>query len=104
MIWFTGRVQNNAVDITAADGEHVTAQFSGDTVTGTETLNDKIAHPFGAAHATGSAGVFRTEFTISGVNYVGGWIIMPDGQERGGIADAKSKKKPLIIIIAILIG
>ncbi len=69
--WFTGKVRNGAVDITAADSEHVTAQFSTDTVTGTVTLNDKVAHPFNAVHATGSAGVFRTEFTIDGVDYVG---------------------------------
>ena len=102
--WFKGQFENGSVKVTAPDGESMTAQLGDDAVTGTVTLHDKKAHNFKAMLASGTAGLVRNEFTIDQVDYVGGWIVLPDGQVRGGVQDKKGKKKPLIVIIAILIG
>jgi hypothetical protein len=102
--WFTGQFVNGSVEVTAPDGEKLSAQLADNVITGTVTLGDKKPHDFTATSASGTAGLIRTEFTIDGVDYVGGWVSLSDGQVRGGIADKKGKKKPLIVIIAILIG
>lgn len=102
--WFTGQFANGSLEVTAADGEKLSAQLEDNGITGTVTLKDKKPHKFTASRASGTAGLIRTEFTMDGVDYVGGWIVLPDGQVRGGIQDKKGKKKPLIVIIAILIG
>lgn len=102
--WFTGEFANGSLEITATDGEKLTAQLADSVITGTVTLGDKKPHDFTATLGGGSSGLIRTEFTIDGVDYVGGWVFLPDGQVRGGIQDKKGKKKPLIVIIVILIG
>jgi len=102
--WFSGQLNHGALDITAPDGEHLAAQLGENGATGTVTLGDKQPHHFQAAPARGAAGLLRSDFTIEGEAYEGGWIRQADGQTRGGIMDKKGKKKPLIIIIAILIG
>ncbi len=72
---------------------------------------------------TRAAGLYRGSKTVAGKRYLGGWIVLPDGRQRGevlsGMTDVASppldpnnptvqikrgKKKPLIVIIAILIG
>lgn len=102
--WFTGPLDSGSVEVTAPDGESLVGQLAGDSFTGSVTLGDKQAHNFTATLASGSAGLVRNDFTIDGVDYVGGWIVLPDGQVRGGMADKKGTKKPIIAIIAILIG
>lgn len=102
--WFTGQFANGSLEITAPDGEKLSAQLEDNVITGTVTLGDKKPHNFTATRASGTAGLIRTEFTIDGVDYVGSWVFLSDGQVRGGIADKKGQKKPLIVIIAILIG
>jgi hypothetical protein len=39
--------------------------------------------PFRATAATGDAGLYRAEETFNGVTHVGGWIVLPDGRQRG---------------------
>ena len=102
--WFSGPINNGTLDATTPEGEHLSAQLGGGGFTGTVTLGDKQAHRFQAAGASGSAGLFRTDFSIEGEPYQGSWIVSSDGQTRGGIMDKRGKKKPLIVIIAILIG
>lgn len=102
--WFSGQLNNGTLEITAPDGERLSAQLGANGFNGTVTVGDKQAHRFQAAVASGSAGLFRTDFSIEGEAYEGSWIVSPDGQTRGGIMDKKGKKKPLIVIIAILIA
>lgn len=92
--WFTGKAQGQSIEFTAEDGESFTAQITGDTVSGSVTLGDKKVHPFKADLATGSAGLFRAEFTLDGVEHIGGWIVLPNNQVRGGVADKRASNKP----------
>jgi len=83
--WFKGAVAGNAVDLTAANGNHLKATLTATGASGTVTLAGKD-FPFTAAPATGDSGLFRAEQTASdGGNVVGGWILTADGQQRGSI-------------------
>jgi serine/threonine-protein kinase len=82
-----------------------------------------VAHGFSAAKSARPAGLYRGAKTVGGRRYLGGWIILPDGRQRGEVISGstdvasptlnpddptvdvkKGKKRPLIIIIVILIG
>jgi hypothetical protein len=82
--WFSGPVSANALDITAANGNHLKATLAASGATGTVTLGGKD-FPFTAAPAKGDAGLFRAEQEINGGKLVGGWIVNTDGQQRGAI-------------------
>lgn len=86
--WFKGSVTNNALDLTAANGNHLKATLSATGATGTVTLSGKD-FPFTAAPSTGDGGLFRAEQTANGANVVGGWIVSADGQQRGSLNSAR---------------
>ena len=91
--WFKGERNENAVDLTAANGARLQASLEADTATGSITLTDGQTYAFTTQLATGGAGLYRAEETISGADYVGGWIILNDGSQRGavnGITDGTS--------------
>jgi hypothetical protein len=82
--WFNGPVTNNALDITAANGNHLKANLTANGATGTLTLGGKD-FPFTAAPAKGDAGLFRAEQEVNGGKVIGGWIVNLDGQQRGAL-------------------
>ena len=82
--WFNGPVNANAVDVTAANGNHLKATLAASGATGTLTIAGKD-FPFTAAPATGDAGLFRAEQAVDGGKVVGGWIQTLDGQQRGSL-------------------
>jgi hypothetical protein len=104
-------------------GYRLTETVDGSNAKGTVYFPDGSTHAFVASRASRPAGLWRGVETQAGVRYVGGWIVLPDGSQRGAVSadgttvdtptldpanpDVKIKKKPkkpLIVIIAILIG
>lgn len=95
--WFRGAVApDGALDLTAPDGAHLTGKVAPGSVAGTLTLAGKSL-PFTASPTEGDAGLYRATETINGTAYVGGWIVLPDGEQRGSVRGGND-------IIAILIG
>ncbi len=84
--WFSGPVTNNAIALTAANGDKLNATLAASGAKGTVTLSGKD-YPFTAALRSGDAGLFRAEGSGNGVSTVAGWIITNDGQQRGVDAD-----------------
>jgi hypothetical protein len=82
--WFNGPISGNALDLTAANGNHLKATLAGSGATGTVTLGGKD-FPFTATPAKGDAGLFRAEQAVTGGKVVGGWIVAMDGQQRGAL-------------------
>jgi hypothetical protein len=82
-VWFRGERNGNAVDLAAATGARLQASLESDAAAGTVTLADGQTHSFTASLASGEAGLYRAEETLDGNNYVGGWIILNDGSQRG---------------------
>jgi serine/threonine-protein kinase len=81
--WFKGSVDGSSLDLTNASGAHLTADLSADSIYGTFALAGGSALNFTTNAVTEPAGLYRAEDTIDGVAYVGGWIVLPDGEERG---------------------
>lgn len=84
-VWFRGERNENAVDLTAANGAQLQANLENDAAAGTITLADGQSHAFTASLASGEAGLYRAEEAFEGSDYVGGWIVLNDGTQRGAI-------------------
>ena len=123
--WFKGSLHAATVTLTSKAGYVLHLAVGNQQVTGTLRLPGKAGtiHRLVTAGATRPAGLYRGVKTVAGKRYLGGWIVLPDGRQRGevvsGATDVASpaldpnnptvqikrgKKKPLIVIIAILIG
>jgi hypothetical protein len=78
--WFKGTVTNNTIDITNAQGSHLVATLTPQAVTGTITLKDGRSSAL-TAHSIPNPGsdygLVRSEQTVGGVRYLGGWILPP---------------------------
>jgi len=100
--WFQGPIEGSAVDITNKVGAHLIVNLTAKSVLGTVTLLDGSTLAFTAnlvEKPLGSdpLGFYRAEETIDGVAYVGGWIILPNGEQRGAImSGGKLKPAPAI--------
>lgn len=89
--WFKGSVTQQTIDLTNAHGSHLTATLTPHAVTGTITLKDGRSSPLNApliADPGHAYGLYRSEQTIQGVPYLGGWINNPPEQQTsspGGV-------------------
>ena len=83
--WFRGPAGPEALALTAEGGARLNATLTPAAVTGTVTLADGRAFDFTATPATGEAGLYRAHETLDGVEHVAGWVVLPDGQQRGAI-------------------
>jgi hypothetical protein len=75
--WFRGPVTSSGIDITNAHGAHLVAAVSAQAITGTVTLKDGRSAAFSARlllDPGSDYGLFRSEETFNGVQYLGGWI------------------------------
>lgn len=82
--WLRGEAEGRA--FVAASGEgRLRADFGKDAVTGTFTSAQGGAYPFTARPAAGGAGFYRATATLAGAAYVGGWVLLGNGQQRGAV-------------------
>ena len=97
--WFKGTVTKNTIDITNAHGSHLFAALTPQAVTGTITLKDGRSSPLSAhsiANPGSDYGLVRSEQTVDGVRYLGGWILPPAGFARAHLGGEDSLTEPLI--------
>lgn len=85
--WFTGRPNDDGtLALTAADGARLSGRIAGGRLTGTVILpGDAAPHPFAASPVSAPAGLYRAKGEVRGQTAVGGWIVLADGSQRGGI-------------------
>jgi hypothetical protein len=83
--WFSGDVTNGTLDLTSAGGARLQATLDQAGASGTFTPAGGPAAAFTAEPVRAPAGLYRAERNIDGVDYVGGWIVLPDGQTQGAI-------------------
>jgi hypothetical protein len=84
--WFKGPAANGGFDLTSADGAHITGAITAQGVTGNMTQADGRTFAFTIGPASGNAGVYRAEQTTGNGTYTGGWIVLPNGDQRGAVA------------------
>jgi hypothetical protein len=82
-VWMTGQFSSDEVTLTSGDHRIVLTQLN--SVSGTLSLAGGDEVPFTAERAAGEAGLYRAEATFEGINYVGGWIVLGSGEQRGAI-------------------
>ena len=90
--WFIGPVKDSAVDVTAPTGNKVHVDLTDTTATGEFTFTDGTILKFSLARAHNDVGLYRTEFTLADLTYVGGWLVIDEGEVRtvrGAIRNAK---------------
>jgi hypothetical protein len=123
--WFKGSVRAGQATLTSKAGYVLQLTIGSRQVTGwvRSPGPSGALHHLSAKRASKPAGLYRGEKTVAGKHYLGGWIILPDGRQRGEVLSGstdvgsppldpndptvdikRGKKKPLIVIIAILIG
>ena len=123
--WFEGTVSAGRSKITSRGGYVLQVRFGRGPATGSLRFPGKAGalHHFTAASDARPAGLWRGSKTVDGKTFVGGWIILPDGRQRGEILlgstdvgspilHADDPKVPVsdqkvgvvIAIIAVLIG
>jgi hypothetical protein len=91
--WFSKhRVTGNTLTLASDGGAHLNAKLTTKSATGTVTLTDGTKLSFTAAPVTDPAGLYRAEQTIAGQPYLGGWIVLPDGTQRGEVKISSSNE------------
>jgi hypothetical protein len=83
--WFLGDLNNNAFNLTNEKGDRLTGAFETNGASGTITLADGTALNFQADPVSEPAGLYRLEETIDGVDTITDWIVLANGELRGGI-------------------
>ena len=88
--WFTAEGIRDTIDLMSADNVGLVAQRGeGDTLDGTLTQGAGSEFSFSATRVDMDGtlgGLCRADpRVINGVTYVGGWIVLPDGTQRGAV-------------------
>jgi len=83
--WFRGAP--GAMTITSAHGYRLNLRVADGKVTGTLSFPGAggAVHSFAAPQVEAPAGLYRGTTTVTGSKYVGGWILLPDGRQRGTV-------------------
>jgi hypothetical protein len=70
----------------------ITAQVNAGSVVGAITLESGKVIQFRATPADSTAGLYRSDDTINGSRWLGGWVVLPDGQQRGAVIGSGSTR------------
>lgn len=82
--WFSGSLSDrDTLDVTNQGGARLQATLTATQAMGTLTLPDGQAFSFTAPAVSGDAGLYRAKQDLQGQPYVGSWILLPGGEERG---------------------
>jgi len=81
--WFNGLAFGDAFDLTSKGRMRLTGVLTRDSISGTFVATNQKVHGYTANLATGDAGLIRMEGIHYGRNWVGGWIQLPNGEQRG---------------------
>ncbi len=85
--WFRGEVaEAGIIDLQTESGAGLWAQFVGEEAWGAVTVGGETLSFTAERVPEGSeAGLYRAEGTKDGAEYVGGWIVLPSGEQRGAL-------------------
>lgn len=98
--WLSGELATGDATL-ASDGWTVELTVAGDRAYGTVTPADGSPRLFTALATGEGAGLFRAEGSAGGVDFVGGWIELDDGRQRGAlVVDGTIVANPLADVAA----
>ena len=84
--WFRGPLTTDGrLDAkSTSEQSRITATITGNAVSGKVTLGART-YEFQAAPASGNAGLYRSDDTLDGTRYLGGWAVLSDTEQRGAV-------------------
>lgn len=98
--WFEGTVAGGIVDLRSTDGARLVTSLTSRSTTGRMLLTNGASFDFTltAIDPRGQSGLFRSEQTVNGVQYLAGWVLSgrPDAStpgivgQRGGVQNEQS--------------
>jgi serine/threonine-protein kinase len=91
--WFQGTAGPDEVAISSG-GAKLTAQLTRQAAAGTVVLNDGRVLTFTATPSSGEAGLYQAKRTLGALEYLGGWIVLPNGEQRGTVLAGGSTYPP----------
>lgn len=85
-LWFTGAVSaDGSLEVKQASGAKLSAKLSGGAATGTLELEAGKPLGFRTEAVREAAGLYRARTTLGGNVYLGGWIVLANGEQRGNV-------------------
>jgi hypothetical protein len=91
--WFRGRAINGGVSLTSTGGaSKLEAKFAGGVWTGTVTLEGDISWAFKASPTAAPAGLYRSDDVLNSARFLGGWIVLGNGDQRGAVIGGGSTR------------
>lgn len=82
--WLFGETTGDSVILEAGE-TRVELSLAEDSVMGQVELAGAAPQDFVAEFAVEDAGLFRAVETVDGEDYVGGWVVLNDGRQRGAL-------------------
>jgi hypothetical protein len=70
----------------------ITAQVNAGSVVGAITLESGKVIQFRAMPADGTAGLYRSDDNINSQRFLGGWVVLPNGEQRGAVIGGGSTR------------
>jgi hypothetical protein len=70
----------------------ITAQVNAGSVVGAITLESGKTIQFRATPADGTAGLYRSDDNIDNQRFLGGWVVLPNGEQRGAVIGGGSTR------------
>jgi hypothetical protein len=83
--WFIGPVTDKTIDVTNPSGNRVQVTLTDTLADGSFTFADGSVKTFSIGLSFDNSALYRSEFTFGEVSFVGGWLILPNGQVRGAV-------------------
>ena len=92
--WYRGSLQAGGLfEVRSTTKKsQITAQINGHSVVGAITLEDGRVLQFRAIPGEGPAGLYRSDDRLGDVRYLGGWVVLPNGEQRGAVTDIGSTR------------
>jgi hypothetical protein len=111
--WFQGEVSTDGtLQLTSARHAKLEMQVGSRQITGKLTLPLGQAQAFKAAMVStqSNAGLYRAKKMLGGIEYLGGWIILPNGKQVGAVRCGRSvvsrpwldPENPVVRVTAVL--
>ncbi len=85
-VWFNGSSDGRSIEVQQPDGS-LQLQLGATDMTGSLTLADGRKLLVNGRIVDADAGLYRAEADRAGGKAVAGWILAPDGEQRGGVGD-----------------
>jgi hypothetical protein len=90
--WFTGKITRGGFDLELDGGRRLTGTINPDAViVGILRTSAGDTFVYQAPRARGAARLVRADGTLANVGYTAGWIVLADGEQRGGVQSRGTK-------------